>query len=66
MQQNLTKHAPHIVLLMIGTNDINGDVDVANALNRLATLVDEMTETAPGEPAGGGANHPDTQPTSST
>jgi lysophospholipase L1-like esterase len=47
MQQNLTQHAPHIVLLMIGTNDINSDVDVVSAPNRLATLIDEITGTAP-------------------
>lgn len=38
---------PDIVLLMIGTNDINGNVDVGNAPNRLANLVDDITERAP-------------------
>jgi lysophospholipase L1-like esterase len=38
---------PHIVLLMIGTNDINGNVDVANAPQRLGNLIDDITERAP-------------------
>ncbi len=38
---------PHIVLLHIGTNDINGNVDVANAPTRLGALVDRITNDAP-------------------
>lgn len=39
--------SPHIVLLKIGTNDINGNDDVANAPNRLASLIDQITKDAP-------------------
>ena len=38
---------PHIVLLKIGTNDINGNDDVANAPNRLASLIDQITKDVP-------------------
>ncbi len=38
---------PHIVLLMIGTNDINGNVDVQNAPNRLRALVEDITDRSP-------------------
>jgi lysophospholipase L1-like esterase len=47
MAQNLTKHAPHIVLLMIGTNDVNSQVELSNAPTRMANLVDLITTTAP-------------------
>ncbi|HEY5959082.1 MAG TPA: SGNH/GDSL hydrolase family protein [Polyangiaceae bacterium] len=39
--------SPHIVLLKIGTNDINGNDDIANAPNRLASLIDQITKDAP-------------------
>src|SRR4029078_5299232 len=32
---------PNIVLLMIGTNDVNGNIDLANAPNRLGALLDQ-------------------------
>jgi lysophospholipase L1-like esterase len=38
---------PHIVLLQIGTNDINGNVDIANAPTRLGALIDRITADAP-------------------
>lgn len=38
---------PDIVLLMIGTNDINGNVDVNNAPQRLGNLIDDIIERAP-------------------
>jgi lysophospholipase L1-like esterase len=38
---------PNIVLLMIGTNDINGNVDVANAPKKLGQLIDEIITDAP-------------------
>ncbi len=47
MAGNLAKFTPHVVLLMIGTNDINSAVDVPNAPTRLATLIDLITTTAP-------------------
>ncbi len=46
-QNALQNYQPHIVLLMIGTNDINGNVDINNAPNRLANLVDDITTRAP-------------------
>ena len=46
-QSALQNYQPHIVLLMIGTNDINGNVDINNAPNRLGNLVDDITTRAP-------------------
>jgi lysophospholipase L1-like esterase len=43
----LSMYEPHIVLLMIGTNDLNGNVDVANAPTRLANLMDDILTGAP-------------------
>lgn len=39
----MSNYKPHIVLLMIGTNDINGNVDQANAPTRLGKLIDAIT-----------------------
>lgn len=38
---------PNIVLLMIGTNDINGNIDVQNAPTRLGNFIDAITSRAP-------------------
>lgn len=38
---------PHIILLMIGTNDIDLGVDVANAPKRLGALLDKVIADAP-------------------
>ena len=38
---------PNIILLMIGTNDINGNLNVGNAPARLGALLDQITEDAP-------------------
>jgi lysophospholipase L1-like esterase len=46
-QNALSSGKPHIVLLMIGTNDINGNVDTANAPTRLGKLIDDITTRAP-------------------
>jgi len=43
----LATYHPHIVLLKIGTNDINGNIDVANAPSRLGALIDEIVAGAP-------------------
>ncbi|MBN2574048.1 MAG: hypothetical protein JXP73_05735 [Deltaproteobacteria bacterium] len=43
----LANYKPHIVLLMIGTNDINGNVDTANAPTRLGKLMDDILSRAP-------------------
>jgi lysophospholipase L1-like esterase len=38
---------PHIVLLMIGTNDVNISLDLTNAPTRLGALLDRITTDAP-------------------
>jgi lysophospholipase L1-like esterase len=43
----LSSYKPNIVLLMIGTNDINGNIDTANAPTRLGNLIDDITTKAP-------------------
>jgi len=45
--QAIDDYHPHIVLLMIGTNDINGYVDITNAPARLGNLIDDITTRAP-------------------
>jgi lysophospholipase L1-like esterase len=40
-------HEPHIVLLMIGTNDMTIELDLPNAPARLGALIDKITEAAP-------------------
>ena len=42
--QAMANYHPNIVLLMIGTNDVNGNIDVANAPTRLGKLIDEITD----------------------
>ncbi|MEB3356808.1 MAG: Calx-beta domain-containing protein [Synechococcales bacterium] len=37
----LTDHQPDMILLMLGTNDLNQDFQVATAPDRLATLIDD-------------------------
>jgi lysophospholipase L1-like esterase len=46
-QSALANYSPNIVLLKIGTNDINGNVDQANAPTRLAALIDDILTRAP-------------------
>jgi lysophospholipase L1-like esterase len=46
-QNALSSYSPHIVLLMIGTNDINGNIDQAGAPTRLANLMDDILTRAP-------------------
>jgi lysophospholipase L1-like esterase len=43
----LTTNKPNIVLLMIGTNDINGNMDLPNAPSRLDTLIGQITSAVP-------------------
>lgn len=38
----MTMYQPHIVLLMVGTNDLNGNFDVNNAPSRLGSLMDDI------------------------
>jgi lysophospholipase L1-like esterase len=47
IKKALTTHQPHIVLLMIGTNDMNLSADLANAPKRLGNLLDSITTTSP-------------------
>jgi lysophospholipase L1-like esterase len=42
VQPSLTNYTPHIITLMIGTNDLNGNIDVANAPTRLGALLDSI------------------------
>jgi hypothetical protein len=41
-QPSMNNYQPHIILLMIGTNDINGNVNRADAPNRLGRLLDSI------------------------
>jgi lysophospholipase L1-like esterase len=43
----ISSSKPHVVLLKIGTNDINGNDDIANAPTRLAKLIDQICKDAP-------------------
>jgi lysophospholipase L1-like esterase len=43
----ISSSKPHIVLLKIGTNDINGNDNIADAPTRLANLIDQICEDAP-------------------
>lgn len=43
----ISTYHPNIVLLMIGTNDLNDNIDVTNAPSRLGKLIDEITTDAP-------------------
>lgn len=45
--QNVANFSPHIVLLMIGTNDLNSELEVDTAPDRLAEVVDAFTQGAP-------------------
>lgn len=47
VDQSIATNHPQIVLLMIGTNDVNRNVDVANAPARLGALLDRMINDAP-------------------
>ncbi len=42
-----THKTPHVVLLMIGTNDTNNDIDLANAPARLGDLMDRIAVDVP-------------------
>lgn len=47
VDEALKKHTPHIVLLQIGTNDLNNNTDIANAPKRLSALIDKIILNAP-------------------
>lgn len=42
VEPSLEAYEPHIITLMIGTNDINGNIDVASAPSRLGSLLDDI------------------------
>jgi lysophospholipase L1-like esterase len=42
VQSSMRNYTPHVITLMIGTNDINGNIDVANAPTRLGRLLDSI------------------------
>jgi lysophospholipase L1-like esterase len=44
----LATYRPNVVTLEIGTNDLNGNYQVATAANRLKALVDQITADVPG------------------
>jgi lysophospholipase L1-like esterase len=47
VDQSIATNHPQIILLMIGTNDINRSIDAANAPTRLGALLDRMINDAP-------------------
>jgi lysophospholipase L1-like esterase len=47
VDQSIAANHPQIILLMIGTNDVNRNVDVSNAPTRLGALLDRMINDAP-------------------
>ena len=47
VDQSIATNHPQIILLMIGTNDTNRSIDVANAPTRLGALLDRMINDAP-------------------
>jgi lysophospholipase L1-like esterase len=47
VDSSMSNYTPDIVLLMIGTNDINGNVNVANAPARLGALLDDIYAVDP-------------------
>jgi lysophospholipase L1-like esterase len=47
VDQAITTNPPHIVLLMVGTNDVNINLDLANAATRLGALLDRIMKDAP-------------------
>jgi lysophospholipase L1-like esterase len=47
IEQALNAYQPNVVLLMIGTNDVNMSCALANAPARLGLLIDRITATSP-------------------
>lgn len=47
VSQSLVPSDPDIILLHIGTNDTNGNIDLGNAPQRLGALLDQITDGAP-------------------
>lgn len=47
IEANMNKLQPHIVLLMIGTNDINANLQLDTASERVAKVIDEFVALGP-------------------
>jgi lysophospholipase L1-like esterase len=47
VDQSIATNHPQIILLMIGTNDVNRNIDPTNAPTRLGALLDRMFNDAP-------------------
>jgi lysophospholipase L1-like esterase len=47
MAENSISNKPNVILLHVGTNDMIQNNDVANAHNRLATLIDRLISAIP-------------------
>jgi lysophospholipase L1-like esterase len=47
VDQSIAANHPHIILLMIGTNDLDRNIDGANAPARLGALIDKIISDAP-------------------
>jgi len=47
VDQSIATNHPQIILLMIGTNDLNRNIDVPNAPARLGALLDRIINDAP-------------------
>ena len=45
--RELTLYQPNVILLHLGSNDLNGNYEVATAPDRLAALIDQITTAAP-------------------
>jgi lysophospholipase L1-like esterase len=47
VDSSMSSYTPDIVMLMIGTNDINGNISVASAPTRLGALLDDIYDADP-------------------
>ncbi len=47
VDNTMKTNSPHIILLMIGTNDVNINLDLSNAPKRMGELLDKIIEQAP-------------------
>jgi lysophospholipase L1-like esterase len=47
VDQSIATNHPHIILLMIGTNDLNRNIDPTNYPTRLGALLDKILKDAP-------------------
>jgi lysophospholipase L1-like esterase len=47
VEPSMQAYSPHIITLMIGTNDLNGNIEVGTAPQRLGALLDDIYEQDP-------------------